>query len=103
LLLAAFVPPIFEEGVVAVLDHMLGARTLELSGDDCPLAAEGLDEAEELDVLREGPVRFANVRVQIVDPLLTALLEGTEELALRLAKKLERNISPLIFMVHRSR
>jgi hypothetical protein len=80
--------------MVTIFDHMLASLGRHLPTDDRPLAAILLDEAEKNSILLDSPLRFVNFRVEMVDPLLPALLGSMEHFEGRLKKKTVADIFP---------
>jgi hypothetical protein len=93
---APLVFPVLHVGVVSILDHVLSAVELELAGDQRPAAPLSLNQFEELKVLLQRPVLLVELWIQVVAPLLAALLEGLETGAFGLHEKDEGNTAPVI-------
>lgn len=71
----ALILPRLDVGVEPVFHHVFSPLLAELLGDGRPLRAQLLDQFEEQDVFVDGPGGVAETGVQIVGPLLPALLQ----------------------------
>lgn len=76
---------------------MLGPDAFELSTDEGPSAAIGLDHREQFNVLFEGPVCLFDVGVQMADPFFPAHGKTSEIFPRRSAEQQIRNVFPLGF------
>jgi len=94
----ALVLPNLDERVKSIFDHVLSPLHPEGLGDGGPLVAHLPDEFEQLDVLLDGPGGVVEFGVEMVHPLLAALLERPEVFALGPGEELEGVVPPLILV-----
>jgi hypothetical protein len=87
--------PLTVEAVEPVLDHVFGARLAHGLGDLGPLEAELVDEAEEADVLGGGPLALLDLRVEVVQPHLAAVVHAAEVLPIGALEELEGHAAPV--------
>jgi len=75
---------------------VLGPLALEYFGDLGPPLAFSEDGLQQQDILGDAPLVLLDLRVEVVDPLLAALLRDLEELALGPREQLERYLRPFV-------
>lgn len=83
------------ERVVPILDHMLGAFIFEVLGNETPFGAVLLNQLIELLILLLGPMPLLDIGIQIIFPLLPALLLTPRVLPLGLFEQLKRHHPPI--------
>ena len=74
---------------------MLSAFFLEVLGDDAPFGAVLLNQLAELLIFLLRPIPLLDVGIQIVLPLLAALLLASRVLAFGFLKQLKRHYAPI--------
>jgi len=82
---------------------MLGAYSSQFSEDFCPFAVKEFSSSEKGYVFFKRPLSSFDVRIKVVEPFFSALLEGSIEFSFRGAEELVGDESPFIgvfFLVH---
>jgi len=74
---------------------VLCANTTEFPVDLDPFAVQALDSSQEGNVFLKSPLPLAHLGVQMVEPLLSAMLEGSVKFIFRVAEQLVGDLSPL--------
>lgn len=74
--------------VVPVFHHVLRSSAAHFLRNFCPAAPILLREFEKEAVLLDSPSLFGNIRVEVIHPLFTALVQRAEKAALGNAEEL---------------
>lgn len=81
-------------GVISILDHMFGPASIEHFGNECPFGSMPNNVSKELAVLFLGPFVAVDIRAEMVEPLLSALLRSSEVELLRSEVEQETYLAP---------
>lgn len=81
-------------GVIAILYHMFGPTSIEDFRNECPFRSMLNNVSEELAVLLLRPFVAINLRTEMVEPLLSALLRSSEVELLRFEVEQETYFAP---------
>lgn len=94
---------LFHEGVHPIFDHVFRPHSLHQLRDEGPLVSMFADLQEQLEVLSCIPTALRDVRVDVIDPELSAVAGGMELGAFAELEQLKRDPLPphdtLLFVV----
>jgi hypothetical protein len=92
--LVIFFLPLFKQRFIPVFDHVFGPDPAKFPINRAPLAIKKFDCCQQGNVFLDGPLPSSDLGIQVVEPMLSALLERAVKFTPRATKKPIRDLPP---------